>query len=175
MRITHSSIPIVMLALSFALACDPKPELKSANTNQPAATPTGNTQAEAPKTASETAGATSLASPTAAYEAAFAARARKDPEALKKVLSKEALEFFSEISKIENKTLDDAIKSLVAGPQAATAESRNEKITGDRATLEYLDEKGKWKPMDFVKEGNDWKLTIPKGEKSASPDDENSK
>ena len=36
--------------------------------------------------------------------------------------------------------------------------------------LEYLDEKGEWKRMDFVKEGNDWKMDLPgddgpKGEK----------
>jgi hypothetical protein len=27
--------------------------------------------------------------------------------------------------------------------------------------LEYLDENGGWKWMDFVKEGDDWKLTLP--------------
>ena len=53
-------------------------------------------------------------------------------------------------------------------PQAKTAEVRNEKITGNTAILEYLDEDGNWKRMDFVKEGSDWKMTMPKAD---SPED----
>ncbi len=52
--------------------------------------------------------------------------------------------------------------------QAATAEVRNEKITGETATLEYLDETGKWKVMDFIKEGSDWKMTIPDAKTSTN-------
>jgi hypothetical protein len=43
-----------------------------------------------------------------------------------------------------------------------TDQSRNEQINGETATLEYLDDKGKWSQMDFIKEGADWKMTIPK-------------
>lgn len=53
---------------------------------------------------------------------------------------------------------------LCEKPQAATAEARNEKINGDKATIEYLDEKGGWSPMEFVKENGQWKLTIEKPE-----------
>jgi hypothetical protein len=66
------------------------------------------------------------------------------------------------MGKAEQKTLDDELKELCAAPQATTAEAGNEKITGDHATLEYLDEKGKWSAMGFVKEGDDWKMTLPK-------------
>ena len=38
---------------------------------------------------------------------------------------------------------------------------RDEKITGNRAVLEFKDENGKWTEMDFVKEGGGWKLTLP--------------
>jgi hypothetical protein len=82
--------------------------------------------------------------------------------ALKRVLSKEMLGFLEDIGKSEQKTLDDELKDLCAAPQAPTAEVRNEKISGDNATLEYLDEKGKWSLMGFVKEGDDWKMTLPK-------------
>ena len=103
----------------------------------------------------------SLRSPTAAYKTAFALRESKDVSGLKKVLSKSMLEFLSEMGKSENKTLDDYLTELVAQPQAATAESRNERIVGDLAALEYLDENGKWILMGFVKEEGDWKMTIP--------------
>jgi hypothetical protein len=72
------------------------------------------------------------------------------------------LEFLKEMLGAEKKTLDDHLKELSEKPQAATPETRNEKITGNRATLEYLDEKGKWSVMDFSKEGNEWKIDLPK-------------
>jgi hypothetical protein len=81
---------------------------------------------------------------------------------LKKVMSKDALEFFTMMG--DSKSPDEGLRQLMERPQAATAETRSEKINGDKATLEFLDEKGDWEPMDFVKEGGDWKLTIPKGD-----------
>jgi hypothetical protein len=80
------------------------------------------------------------------------------------VLSKDALEFLTEIGKEEKKTLDDQLKTLTERPQAAKPETRNEKINGNRASLEYLDEKGKWQTMEFVKDGNDWRIDLPKVE-----------
>jgi len=81
---------------------------------------------------------------------------------LKRVFAKDALEFLTEVAQAENKTLEDQLKELADKPQAATAETRNEKITGNRASVEYLDEKGKWSSMEFSKEGNDWKIDLPK-------------
>ncbi len=106
----------------------------------------------------------SLATPTDAYKTAYAIRQRKDVDAFKRVLSAEIVEFFTEIGKLEKKSLDEMLMELLEKPQASTAEVRNEKRTGDRAILEYKDEKGEWKEMDFVKEGGEWKLTLPKAE-----------
>jgi hypothetical protein len=106
----------------------------------------------------------SLATPTEAYKTAYAVRKNKDIPGLKRVLSKDALEFMGMISEAQQKSLDDGLRQMTETPQAATDESRNEKISGDRATLEYPDENGKWKTLDFVKEGADWKLTIPRGD-----------
>ena len=141
------------------------------NINQPVAN-----QPDANKTESSDKSTTgSLATPTDAYKAAYSARQKKDIAALRKVMSKDALDFFTEMSKIDGKTLDDALKQLADKPQAATAETRNEKITGDKATLEYLDEKGGWSPMDFIKVGNDWKLTIPKFDEEKDAEDKTKK
>jgi hypothetical protein len=106
--------------------------------------------------------------PTGAYLAAHAARKNKDIEALKKLFSKDIKEFLTMLGQADEKnkqTLDDMLREMCENPQAATAEARNEKINGDKATIEYLDEKGGWSRMDFVKEDGMWKLTIEKPEK----------
>ena len=42
-------------------------------------------------------------------------------------------------------------------------ETRNEKITGDTATLEIKNEKtGKWDSLPFVKEDSEWKIAFDK-------------
>lgn len=104
----------------------------------------------------------SLATPTDAYKAAYAARKNKDVKGLKRVLSKDMLEFFGILAEDGKSTIDDQLKSLAEKPQNPSNESRNEKITGNTATLEYLNEKGEWKSMDFIKESDGWKLTINK-------------
>jgi hypothetical protein len=103
----------------------------------------------------------SLATPTDAYRTAHALREKKDLAGMKRVLSKDVIEFFTMIAEEEKKTVDDEIAQMFEKPQAKTAESRNETIKGDKASIEYLDEKGEWKVMDFVKEGQDWKLSLP--------------
>lgn len=145
---------------------------KSATGNQPAAPTTAATnstansnQTEASKAAGDQpasgsdASGGSLSTPTEAYKTAYAARQNKDVAGLRRVMSKDALEFLGIVAE---KSVDDELKKLADRPQNPSNESRNEKIDGDTATLEYLDDKGKWKTMDFVKEGGDWKLTFPK-------------
>ncbi len=106
----------------------------------------------------------SLATPSDAYRAAYAARQSRDIASLKRVLSQEILEFFTEMGKVQNRSLDEMLLELAEKPQASTAEVRDEKISGDRALLQYKDEKGEWKEMDFVREDGGWKLTLPKAE-----------
>lgn len=106
----------------------------------------------------------SLATPTDAYKTAYEIRQRRDAAALKKVMSKDVLEFFTEMGKVDGKSLDETLKELAEKPQGPTNETRNEKITGNRAVLEYKNEKGEWREMDFEKENGEWKLTIPKAD-----------
>lgn len=170
MRI-NKYLPVTFAALfvfGWTAACQKDIETNRAAVNQPVMNSSADSKPPAANR-SETTGADdftvgSLATPTNAYKTAYTFRQAKDIEGLKKVFSKEALDFFAEVSKIDGKTLDENLKQLVEKPQASTAESRNEKINGDRATLEYLDESGNWLTMDFVKEGGEWKLTIPKME-----------
>jgi len=157
-----STSVVGFFVLTLTTACQVSSALKPDSANQPAVkTASANNQPAATKSETDESSSGSLASPTRAYQTACAARQKKDLEGLKRVLSKEMLGFLQDIGQSEQKTLDDELKELIATPQAPTPQVRNEKITGNNATLEYLDEHGKWSSMGFVKEGADWKMTVP--------------
>lgn len=109
----------------------------------------------------------SLATPTEAYKTAYELRKKKDVEGLKAIMSDDIKEFLTMMGEAEKKSLDDMIKEMCEKPQADKAESRNEKITGNRAELEYLTETGSWKVMDFEKVDGKWLLTFPKADKES--------
>jgi hypothetical protein len=154
-------ITAAMLTIfGLMIACQTTVSSKKESTEQAAIKTTDNkptpepVKAETPKPSIG-----SLSTPAETYKTAFAARQKKDVKALKLALSKQMLEFFAEMGKMEKKTADDMLNEMVEQPQAKNPEVRNEKIYNDEAVLEYLDEKGFWKPMAFVKEGDDWKMT----------------
>ena len=103
----------------------------------------------------------SLSTPTEAYRTAYALREKKDVAGLKRVMSKDVLDFLSMVAAEEKQSVDEQIAELFLTPQWKAPETRNEKINGDRASLEYKDESGELKTMDFVKEGQEWKLSLP--------------
>lgn len=169
-----------LLVLGCASACQSNMSDNNNAANSPANKPTtenktsannNSVQPESNKMESNNSSkSVSLTTPTEAYKFAYAVRKNKDIEGLKRVLSKDALEFFKMLSE-PGESIDKALMEMTETPQAATDESRNEKVNGDRATLEYPDAKGKWKTMDFVKEDGNWKITFPKGdEKSPNAD-----
>jgi hypothetical protein len=173
---------VVLITVGCAAACQSNQASGGNNVKPPAnqttatATPTENknaapansNQPESNKVStSEPASKISLTTPTEAYKAAYVARQKKDLETLKRVMSKDALEFFSVISE-PGESIDKALLQMTETPQAPTDETRNEKIKGETATLEYPNAKGEWKTMDFVKENGEWKLTFPKGDSGSS-------
>ena len=158
---------LAAFALVASITSCQSPEPKSGNANSaasnaatPAVSDPKQPEAAKPETAPVNGG--SLATPTDTYKAGYAARQKKDIAELKRVMSKDALEFLTMMGTDEKKSIDDQLKELAERPQAKTAETRNEKINGDRASLEYLNEKGGWSPMEFVKEGAEWKIDLPK-------------
>ena len=102
------------------------------------------------------------ASPTATAKAFYDAAKAKDVPGIKNTMSKGSLELLEGIAKMQNKTLDEALKEPSKSTPPATFESRNEKITGDTATLEIKDEKGNWETLPFVKEDGQWKIALDK-------------
>ena len=158
-----SSSVVALFVLTLTTACHVSTAPQSGSANQPAVKTAPVTNQPATKKLENNGSSSgSLSSPSQAYKTAYEARKKRDLDGLKRVLSKEMLGFLQDMGKDEQKTLDDELKELCAAPQAPTDEVRNEKIAGDNATLEYLDEKGKWSLMGFVKEGDDWKMTLPK-------------
>ncbi len=155
-----TAIAAVFLSVSTACQTAGNSNVDSTRTTNISVTNTNtttNTAIAPPAATSNTAG-----TPSEAYKAAFTARNNKDVPGLKKLMSKDIIEFFTMMGDSDEKkqTLDQILMKLCERPQAATAETRNEKINGDKATLEYLNEKGGWGPMDFIREEGIWKLTI---------------
>ena len=165
-----SALILIALVVLWSSACH-KTGPNSANANgAPAnttiAAPTPNvannaSQPAAAPEVSETGTTISLATPTDTYKTGYNARKNKDIATLKRIFAKDVLDFLTEMGQAEKKLLDDALKELTEKPQADSSETRNEKINGNRATLEYLNEKGGWSTMDFSKEGNEWKIDLP--------------
>lgn len=164
---------LAIALLGLAASCPPKPGANNSGT--PTANSANTTPANIANTTNADTASTSapgsLATPTDAYKTAYAMRKKGDIEGLKKVMADDILEFLTEMGKVDNKTLDDMLKDTVKEPQGPSDDVRNEKITGNRATLEYLKKDGTWKVMDFIKIGNDWKMTFPE----PGPDDKTPK
>ena len=155
-------LTLFLIAAAAIIGCQKAEVKNSTNTAEmkPGASNT-NTAKPAEPTKADTSSTGSLATPTDAYKTAHAAREKKDTEGVKRVLSKDVLAFLTDMGEVDHKSLDEEIAQMFETPQAKTAEVRNEKITGNKAVLEYLDEEGKWKRMDFIKEGDDWKMALP--------------
>jgi flagellar hook-associated protein FlgK len=103
-------------------------------------------------------------SPTATFKNFFEASKKKDAAAMKKSLSKGTLDMFDKLAKEQNKSTDDMLKEVDKDDKdEKLPETRNEKITGDTATLEVKNDKtGKWDTLPFVKEDGAWKIALDK-------------
>lgn len=102
------------------------------------------------------------ASPTEAFRLYYEAIKRGDAPAVKALFSRATIEMLEAQAKATGKSLDDVFGEGFQEARRelpdAVPESRNEKINGDRATLEINDvKKGRWETLNFVKEGG-WKI-----------------
>ena len=104
-------------------------------------------------------------SPTKTFKAFFEASKKKDTAGIKKTLSKGTVDMFDKLAKEQDKSTDDMLKGLDKddNKDEKIPETRNEKITGDTATLEVKNEKtDKWDTLPFVKENGEWKIALDK-------------
>ena len=95
------------------------------------------------------------ASPTATMNAYYDALKRKDVAAVKKTVSDGFLKLIESAGVSDERAFQPMMERLPAARPA----TRNEKIDGDRATLEMRNEgEGRWETVAFVKEGGAWKI-----------------
>ena len=103
-------------------------------------------------------------SPTTTFKAFVEAQKNKDVAGIKKRLSRKTLTMAENSALAQKKTVDQAIADDFPAAQAQKSpEMRNEKITGDSATLEvYYESAKEWQTIYFVKEDGDWKIALDK-------------
>ena len=137
-----------------------------ANANSKNTTVTSNTTTTntLPPTMGTPTSTASAATPTEAFRLYYEAIKRNDAPGVKALFSRGTINMLEEQAKRSNKTFDDVFnEGLREASQEippTLPESRNEKVNGDRATLEINDtKKGRWETLNFVKEGG-WKISF---------------
>ncbi len=84
---------------------------------------------------------------------------QKDFTTMKLLLSNETIKMHAQEAKAQNVTLDEVIKRETLFDVGQTSvEYRNEKIEGEKATLEVKNSFGSWETVPFVFEDNAWKI-----------------
>jgi hypothetical protein len=105
----------------------------------------------------------SASSPMETMKALNEAAKVKNPEAIKKVISKGTLALMEQTAKTQETTVDELLKKDDGAPFEELPEMRNEKIEGDKATVEVKNKmSGEWSTLPFVKEEGVWKVAIDK-------------
>lgn len=110
----------------------------------------------------------SLKTPTEAFRTFTVAAFNKDVEAVKQSISKESLKFIEASAKQQNKTVAELLtEGAVQETERKIPEVRNEKIEGDRATIEVKNDMGIYNKIPLVKENGEWKIALDELSKEA--------
>jgi hypothetical protein len=105
--------------------------------------------------------ANKIMSPTETIKALNEASKTKDVETIKKLVSKNTLALLEKAAQAQNITVDELLKKDNGAPFQELPETRNEKITGDTATLEIKNTAtNDWETLPFVKEDGAWKVAF---------------
>ena len=97
--------------------------------------------------------------PVEAFKSYISAVKRKDTTRMKLLLSAESIKMHEQEAKAQNVTLDDVVKRETLFTEGQkVVEFRNEKIEGDRATIEVKNSFGTWESVPFVRENDTWKI-----------------
>lgn len=99
------------------------------------------------------------ASPLETFKTYTKALKQKDTTTMKLLLSNETIKMHEQEAKAQGLTVDDIVKrETLVSPDQTTVEYKNEKIDGDKATLEVKNSYGAWETVPFVKEDDVWKI-----------------
>lgn len=161
-KITALAATIILCALATG-ACNKGTggNTNNANTNANSNTAAANSNAAASTTPAAVTTGGDYSTPSAAFKTFYSAAKANDTEAMKRSMSKKTLQVMQEEATKEKKSVDDVFKEMNKDAPASMPEIRNEKIEGEKASIEIKDDKmDKWTPVPFVKEGNQWKIAL---------------
>ncbi len=97
--------------------------------------------------------------PFKTLEAYTLAIKKKDTTTMKLLLSDASIKMAEQEAKSQNVPLDEIIKrETLFSENQTTVKYRNEKIDGDKATIEMLDSFNSWNTVPFVREEGVWKI-----------------
>jgi hypothetical protein len=99
------------------------------------------------------------ATPVETFQTYVKALKKKDITTMKLLLSKDTIKMHEQEARAEGVNLDDIVKrETLLGDGQTTVEYRNEKINGDKATIEFKNSYGIWETLPFVREDGEWKI-----------------
>lgn len=106
----------------------------------------------------------SYKTPTEAMETYIKATVNMDIPEIRKSLSQESLKMVEDSARDQNKTVGELLTGgAVANESKKIPQFKNEKITGDAATVEYKDEiMPEFVMMYLIKEDGQWKIDLKK-------------
>ena len=97
--------------------------------------------------------------PLKTFKAYTKAIKQKDTTTMKLLLSEASIKMHKQEAEAQNVTLDDIVKrETLFTEDQKSVKHRNEKIEGDKATLEVENSFGAWETIPFVKEDGVWKI-----------------
>ncbi len=100
-----------------------------------------------------------LSTPLETLKAYTQAIKKKDTTAMKLLLSDASLKMAEQEARAQNRTLDDVVKNETFFNENQTElKFRNEKVEGDKATIEVKNSFGSWDTLPFVREEGVWKI-----------------
>ena len=99
------------------------------------------------------------ATPLETFKTYIKAIKNKDTTTMKLLLTHDSIKMHEQEAKSQGVTLDDIVKKEpLFDPSQTSVEYRNEKVEGDKATLEVKNPYGVWETVPFLKEDGEWKI-----------------
>jgi len=99
------------------------------------------------------------ATPLETFKTYVKAYKQKDMATMKLLLSDATMKMHEREAKAQNTTVDDILKrETMIGEGQKAVEYRDEKIEGDKATLQIKTVFGSWETLPFIREDGVWKI-----------------
>lgn len=104
-------------------------------------------------------GSSEPVSPLQTFKTYTKAIKQKDITTMKLLLSNATIKMHEKEAKAQGVTVDDIVKrETLFGENQKSVEYRNEKIDGEKATLQVKNSYGSWETVPFVREDGSWKI-----------------